>query len=61
MRNLNSFRAENLWEKVKWFLTLTPYQRYNLSQQILEITNNKAFKQKHAKGSFRTIQIIKQK
>lgn len=57
----NSFEKEKISEKVKWFLKLSPSQRHNLSVSMLNFVNKKSFNYKHAKGLFKTIQIIKQK
>ena len=58
----NSFKKEKLLEKVKWFLKLSPSKRHNLAISMLNFAKNKrSFNRKHAKGLFKTIQIIKQK
>ena len=61
MRYSNSFKKEKISEKVKWFLTLTPSQRHNLAINMLDLTDKKRLNHKHAKGLFKTIQIIKPK
>ena len=57
----NSFKKEEIAEKVKWFLKLSPSERHNLAISMLNFVNKKSFNRKHDKGLFKTIQVIKQK
>ena len=57
----NKLKKEKISEKVNWFLKLTPSERHNLAISMLVFTNKKSFNYRHAKGLFKTIQIIKQK
>lgn len=59
MRYSNSFKKEKISEKVKWFLKLNPSERHNLAISMLNFVNKKTLNRKHAKGLFKTIQIIK--
>lgn len=58
---LYGWRYEGLWEKTKWFLTLTPLQRYQtmLSMQDLFFTANPTKRFKHdSRKSFKTVQVL---
>lgn len=52
---------ESLWEKTKWFLTLTPTQRYisMLSmQELFYAVKHRPKSKKYARRSFKTVQIL---
>lgn len=52
---------EELWAKTKWFLTLTPFQRYMnmVSMQDLFFIANPSKKKRHGnRRSFKTIQVL---
>lgn len=54
-------KYENLWEKTKWFLSLTPTQRYSslVSMQELFFASNPSLKKENeSRKSFKTIQFI---
>lgn len=58
---LSGWRNESLWEKTKWFLTLTPSQRYlyMLSMQELYFRANPSRKFKYdTRKSFKTVQVL---
>lgn len=61
MVSLNSFKKEEISEKVKWFLTLAPSERHNIAISMLDFVNRRSFNNKHDKRVFKTIQVLKQK
>ena|GEM_PF-5327712 len=58
---MSRFKKENIWEKVKWFLKLSPSERHNAAISMNMFAGKRKRNYKHAKGLFKTIQIIKQK
>lgn len=58
---LYGWEKESLWEKTKWFLTLTPLQRYTSMLSMQELFNavkHHPKPKKDARRSFKTVQIL---
>ena len=55
------FKNENIWEKVRWISGLSIAERYKMAVDFGDfITLVRGKKIKHDRGSFKTIQILKQ-
>jgi hypothetical protein len=54
----HSFKKESLWEKTKWFLSLSLAERYRKTISMGEFIRLARGKTKHDRGSFKTIQVL---
>lgn len=61
MRISHSFKKEELSEKIKWFSTLSVSERYKRVVEMGDFIRRMRGKIKYDKGSFKTIQILRQK